>query len=163
MAKSPSISQLRCYDNPDKRKSYVYALSKSTGNRSVLVAFLIPSIHQSIGLSYFKNVILVSSSQDNYIPYHSARIEIIPQAATDPVDGTTIHTLFFSQLIVLKGNIYIEMVSNLREQLMYSNVVRLDVNFGEVPKTSMADWAGRYDSLTPTKTFSYTHSPTISL
>jgi hypothetical protein len=54
--KSICLQQLSMSDNPDKKKTYLYKLSKARG------------------LSSFKHVILCSSHQDNYAPYDSARI-----------------------------------------------------------------------------------------
>ena len=36
-----------------------------------------------IGLEYFRNVLLVSSTQDRYVPYHSSRIELCKSAVKD--------------------------------------------------------------------------------
>ena len=36
-----------------------------------------------VGLEYFKNVLLVSSLQDKYVPYHSTRIELCKSARKD--------------------------------------------------------------------------------
>lgn len=109
ISKSPSITELRLYDAIDKRQSYLYKLSIGPG------------------LRYFRNILLVSSSQDPYVPYHSARMEITPFAVCDPVDG----------------NIYVEMVSNLYHQTQNCNVRRIDVHFGETDKKTFADWTGR--------------------
>lgn len=59
------------------------------------------------GLSWFKNIILASSGQDRYVPFESARIE------------------------AGKGeNGQIEMVTSLLSGLVYTKLVRIDVNFG---------------------------------
>jgi len=55
--KSDSLLQLSLHDHPDPRQTFIYRLS------------------QSEGLQHFKNILLVSSVQDHYVPYHSARIE----------------------------------------------------------------------------------------
>lgn len=39
------------------------------------------------GLQYFKNVVLVGSLQDRYVPYHSARIEMCKTALKDKQTG----------------------------------------------------------------------------
>ena len=39
-----------------------------------------------LGLQYFKNILLVSSVQDHYVPYHSARIESCRAATRDNSD-----------------------------------------------------------------------------
>lgn len=54
--KSGSLLQLCLRDAPDLRQCYLYKLSqKST-------------------LHYFKNILLVGSLQDRYVPLHSARL-----------------------------------------------------------------------------------------
>ena len=50
-----------------------------------------------LGLEYFKNILLIASPQDRYVPYHSARIELCKAALKD-----TVH-----------GSIYVEMINNL--------------------------------------------------
>lgn len=39
------------------------------------------------GLQFFKNVLLVGSLQDRYVPYHSARIEMCKTALKDKQTG----------------------------------------------------------------------------
>ena len=39
------------------------------------------------GFQYFKNVLLVSSVQDHYVPFHSARVEMSKQAVKDNSEG----------------------------------------------------------------------------
>ena len=39
------------------------------------------------GLHYFRNVVLVGSLQDRYVPYHSARIEMCKTALKDKQSG----------------------------------------------------------------------------
>ena len=59
---SSSLNQLSLTDTKDVRKSFLYQMSSFPG------------------LSWFSNVILVSSKQDTYAPYDSARIEVGPKA-----------------------------------------------------------------------------------
>ncbi|XP_078360921.1 protein FAM135A-like isoform X2 [Oculina patagonica] len=63
--KSDSLLQLSLHDHADPRQTFIYRLS------------------QSEGLQYFKNILLVSSVQDHYVPYHSARIETCRTALRD--------------------------------------------------------------------------------
>jgi len=51
------------------------------------------------GLDWFKNVVLVSSYQDSYAPFDSARIQISSLAKANKDSGT--------------GNIYIKMAQNI--------------------------------------------------
>ena len=39
------------------------------------------------GLEHFKNVVLIGSMQDRYVPYHSARIEMCRAALRDKYMG----------------------------------------------------------------------------
>ncbi len=47
-----------------------------------------------LGLEFFKNILLVASSQDRYVPFHSARIEVCKAALKDTVYGL-LFSLFF--------------------------------------------------------------------
>ncbi|XP_074918135.1 protein FAM135B [Chelonoidis abingdonii] len=84
LKKSGSLLQLTFRDNADLRKCFLYQLSQKTG------------------LQYFKNVVLVASPQDRYVPFHSARIEMCKTALKDR------HT----------GPIYAEMINNLLRPLV---------------------------------------------
>ncbi|XP_030409738.1 protein FAM135B [Gopherus evgoodei] len=84
LKKSGSLLQLTFRDNADLRKCFLYQLSQKTG------------------LQYFKNVVLVASPQDRYVPFHSARIEMCKTALKDR------HT----------GPIYAEMINNLLQPLV---------------------------------------------
>ena len=63
--KSLCLEQLTMSDAKDYHNTLLYQLSSSPG------------------LDWFKNVLLVSSYQDRYVPVESARIELSPKAATD--------------------------------------------------------------------------------
>ncbi|NXF86287.1 F135A protein, partial [Eubucco bourcierii] len=67
--KSGSLLQLTCRDHSDPRQTFLYKLSKKAG------------------LHYFKNIVLVGSLQDRYVPYHSARIEMCKTALKDKQSG----------------------------------------------------------------------------
>ncbi|XP_037980588.1 protein FAM135B isoform X3 [Motacilla alba alba] len=84
LKKSGSLLQLTFRDNTDLRKCFLYQLSQKTG------------------LQYFKNVVLVASPQDRYVPFHSARIEMCKNALKDR------HT----------GPVYAEMINNLLQPLI---------------------------------------------
>ena len=62
---SDSIVQLSCRDAADLRQTFMYKLS------------------QVSNLHLFKNVLLCGSSQDRYVPLHSARIELCKAAVKD--------------------------------------------------------------------------------
>ncbi|XP_051467737.1 protein FAM135B [Apus apus] len=84
LKKSGSLLQLTFRDHADLRKCFLYQLSQKTG------------------LQYFKNVVLVASPQDRYVPFHSARIEMCKNAVKDR------HT----------GPVYAEMINNLLQPLI---------------------------------------------
>jgi hypothetical protein len=83
--KSESLAQLALRDHSDPRQSFLYQLS------------------QSPGLNHFKNILLVSSVQDQYVPYHSARIEMCKPASKDTSD---------------LGDVYKEMVQNILQPVI---------------------------------------------
>ncbi|TMW39397.1 hypothetical protein DOY81_015523, partial [Sarcophaga bullata] len=63
--KSGSLLQLCMRDTSDLRKSFLYRLS------------------QRSTLHHFKNILLCGSSQDRYVPAHSARLELCKAAIRD--------------------------------------------------------------------------------
>ncbi|KAL8153771.1 hypothetical protein V2J09_011531 [Rumex salicifolius] len=92
------IHQLTLTDDPDLSNTFFYKLcQKST-------------------LSKFKNVLLLSSPQDGYVPYHSARIEHCQASLSD-----------FSK----RGKVFLEMLNNCLEQINSPSIelMRCDVNF----------------------------------
>ncbi|KAL5290309.1 FAM135B family protein [Megaselia abdita] len=105
--RSRSISQLCLRDSSDLRKSFLYKLSqKST-------------------LHYFKNILLCGSSQDRYVPSHSARLELCKAAIRD-----------HSSL----GTVYREMVHNIIAPILARpelKLTRFDVHHA-LPHTANA-------------------------
>ncbi|KAM4694769.1 protein FAM135A isoform 1-T1 [Discoglossus pictus] len=94
--KSGSLLQLTCRDHSDPRQTFLYKLSKKPG------------------LEHFRNVVLVSSLQDRYVPYHSARIEMCKTALKDKQSGP----------------VYAEMIQNILLPVLQNkdcNLVRYDV------------------------------------
>jgi len=65
------------------------------------------------GLEWFQYVVLVSSAQDDYAPYYSARIEVPSKVSKDKQNG----------------NFFIQMAHNLLSRLNVHKVVKIDVNF----------------------------------
>lgn len=57
-------------------RSHTHALQSH-----LLVCFVL------LGLQFFKNVVLVASPQDRYVPFHSARIEMCKTALKDRTTG----------------------------------------------------------------------------
>lgn len=70
-------------------------------------------ISEMKGLSWFRHIVLVSSYQDSYAPFDSARIQICDRAAKDQS----------------KGNIYIKMAQNILKNLPQDVLYRIDVDF----------------------------------
>eukprot|EP00474_Spongospora_subterranea_P002551 CRZ03009.1 hypothetical protein [Spongospora subterranea] len=94
LSKSESLSQLSLLDaSQDMRQSYVYQLSLKSG------------------LEYFRNVLLVASHQDTYVPHSSAMIQLTPDNLSK------------------KGILANEMATNLLAKLEAVNLVRFHVNF----------------------------------
>ncbi|KAK1426355.1 hypothetical protein QVD17_15026 [Tagetes erecta] len=95
------IHQLTFTDDIDLENTFFYNLSKEKT------------------LESFKNIILLSSPQDGYVPYHSARIEMCQSSSGD-----------YSR----RGKIFHEMLNNCLEQIRTPSseqrtFMRCDVNF----------------------------------
>lgn len=67
------------------------------------------------GLGYFANVIVVSSFQDEYVPYESARIQKCKESLNTENK--------------MKGKKYQEMAENILLNLKSGKIHRIDVNF----------------------------------
>ncbi|KAF7048282.1 hypothetical protein CFC21_057076 [Triticum aestivum] len=72
-------------------------------------------------LENFKNIILVSSPQDGYVPYHSARIDLCPASSSDSSK---------------KGQVFTEMLNNCLDQIRAPTsetrvFMRCDVSFDQ--------------------------------
>ncbi|XP_047461496.1 protein FAM135B [Mugil cephalus] len=91
LKKSGSLLQLTFRDHVDPRKTFLYLLS------------------QKPGLQFFKNVVLVASPQDRYVPFHSARIEMCKTALKDRTTGP----------------VYTEMINNLLQPVVEAKECRL--------------------------------------
>ncbi|KAM8883382.1 protein FAM135B [Synchiropus picturatus] len=91
LKKSGSLLQLTFRDHADPRQTFLYLLS------------------QKPGLQFFKNVVLVASPQDRYVPFHSARIEMCRTALRDRTTGP----------------VYTEMINNLLKPLVEAKECRL--------------------------------------
>ncbi|XP_053393884.1 protein FAM135B-like isoform X2 [Mercenaria mercenaria] len=103
--KSGSLLQLSLKDGVDPRQSFLFKLS------------------QKPGLEFFRHVLLVGSSQDRYVPYHSSRIEMC-KAAQRESSGL--------------GSVYAEMVANILQPIVNNpkcKLIRYDV-FHALPSTA---------------------------
>ncbi|KAF0895854.1 hypothetical protein E2562_016582 [Oryza meyeriana var. granulata] len=72
-------------------------------------------------LDNFKNIILVSSPQDGYVPYHSARIDLCPASSSDNS---------------MRGQVFTEMLNNCLDQIRSPSsetrvFMRCDVSFDQ--------------------------------
>lgn len=61
-----------------------HSFSCTLHTRAVIVFVCFPVLP---GLQFFKNVVLVASPQDRYVPFHSARIEMCKTALKDRTTG----------------------------------------------------------------------------
>lgn len=95
--KSISIEELCMRDREELRKCFLYKLSKSGT------------------LNHFKQIALISSSQDKYVPYESARIE---------QNRSVIGKLSFSD-----GQILREMIDGTLSSLECHELSRMDIIF----------------------------------
>jgi pimeloyl-ACP methyl ester carboxylesterase len=93
--KSVCLKQLSLTDSPHPAQTFLFELS------------------QNQGLAWFKHVVLLSSAQDSYAPFDSARIEVSSSAAQDAESGGT----------------YLQMAGSLISSLKSEHLHRLDVNF----------------------------------
>ncbi|KAE8125952.1 hypothetical protein FH972_020712 [Carpinus fangiana] len=95
------IHQLTFTDDPDLQNTFFYKLCKQKT------------------LARFRHIILLSSPQDGYVPYHSARIESCQAASWDSSK---------------KGKVFLEMLNDCLDQMRAPSsehrvLIRCDVNF----------------------------------
>ncbi|MED6157418.1 hypothetical protein PIB30_022989 [Stylosanthes scabra] len=100
MTDAQCMHQLTFSDDNDLENTFIYNLSK----KKTFVNF--------------RNVILLASPQDGYVPYHSARIESCPAASLDSSK---------------QGKVFLQMLNNCLDQLRAHSdrrvVMRFDINF----------------------------------
>eukprot|EP00744_Colponema_vietnamica_P009335 GILI01013284.1.p1 GENE.GILI01013284.1~~GILI01013284.1.p1 ORF type:complete len:369 (+),score=101.19 GILI01013284.1:46-1107(+) len=106
--RSQCLRQLSMDDHKDLSQTFIYKLSEGRG------------------LAWFSNIVLVSSAQDGYVPFDSARIEIGSKAENDPRFGAA----------------YIKMARALWSQIPPEAVYRFDVNF-KIPERNLDTLTGR--------------------
>lgn len=73
-------------------------------------------------LSLFRNVILVSSAEDRYVPHHSARIQLCPEAMHDSRFGSA----------------FVAMVHNILAPLSCANLLHVDIAFVQADSKRLA-------------------------
>ncbi|XP_038704395.1 protein FAM135B-like isoform X3 [Tripterygium wilfordii] len=129
------IHQLTFTDDPDLYNTFFYKLCKrqrmeNLGGAtrhftSIICRMDMTSVYVLLAgplqktLENFKHIILLSSPQDGYVPYHSARIELCPAASVD---------------ISKKGRVLLEMLNDCLDQIRAPSsdrrvFMRCDVNF----------------------------------
>ncbi|KAJ8754861.1 hypothetical protein K2173_015373 [Erythroxylum novogranatense] len=101
------IHQLTFSDDPDLTNTFLYKLCKEKT------------------LENFKNIILLSSPQDGYIPYHSARIDMSPASMLD---------------YTKRGKVFWDMLSNCLNQIQAPSsepriFMRCDISFDTSSQT----------------------------
>ncbi|CEL92530.1 unnamed protein product [Vitrella brassicaformis CCMP3155] len=106
--KSQCLQQLTMTDAKEPRDTFIYKLSNYSG------------------LDQFQHIVLMSSWQDQYAPYDSARIEISKNPGTDVKLTTS----------------YAEMARNFFKTVDVTRVTRFDVNF-HIPEKSLDAYIGR--------------------
>ena len=106
--KSKCLQQLRMSDNSNLEECALYKLSEFKG------------------LNWFKHIVLVSSYQDAYAPFGSARVQICTNATNDAD----------------KGEIYIKMARNLLSNLPLEVIYRSDVDF-RINEKNLDSFIGR--------------------
>ena len=72
-------------------------------------------------LALFTNVLFVSSVEDRYVPHHSARLQLCDEAVHDTRNGP----------------VFASMVHNLLGPLIDSNLLHIEVHFGEPPEDKL--------------------------
>mmetsp|Transcript_152085 Transcript_152085/g.265118 ORF Transcript_152085/g.265118 Transcript_152085/m.265118 type:complete len:767 (-) Transcript_152085:174-2474(-) len=105
--KSKFLEQLSMTDGGDPKEGFIYRLSKTKG------------------LEWFQYVVLVSSYQDQYVPYESARVEMCRAKDSGPGKDH-----------------YPAMVKNLLDPVKPDRVFRFDVNFA-IPERNLDAAIGR--------------------
>ncbi|KAK7311739.1 hypothetical protein RJT34_10059 [Clitoria ternatea] len=105
------IHQLTFTDDPDFQNTFLYKLCKQKT------------------LEQFRNIILLSSPQDGYVPYHSARIESCQAASNDSSK---------------KGKLFLEILNDCLDQIRANSTerrvfMRCDVNFDSSSRAKNLD------------------------
>ncbi|XP_028099575.1 protein FAM135B-like isoform X5 [Camellia sinensis] len=101
-----------------KGKNKLSAASPQQNGRVLRIVVFVHGFQQKT-LENFKNIVLLSSPQDGYIPYHSARIELCQAASGDNSR---------------KGKVFLEMLNDCLDQIRTPSCehrlfMRCDVNF----------------------------------
>jgi len=106
--RSKCLQELSFADASDIKDTFLFKLSKMEG------------------LNWFKHVVLLSSFQDQYAPYQSARVQITKNVFQDSS----------------KQDLYEEMTNNILSKISTDCIYRIDVNFS-INKTNLDSFLGR--------------------
>ena len=104
--KSLALEQLSLSDDNNLKNTFFFKLSKS-----------------SQPLSNFKHIILVGSHQDNYAPYHSARIEMTKEAMDSLANSSS------NSSSKIASDELKNMITNILQHIEPSKLTRIDVDF----------------------------------
>eukprot|EP00343_Euplotes_focardii_P010884 CAMPEP_0205828008 /NCGR_PEP_ID=MMETSP0206-20130828/33792_1 /ASSEMBLY_ACC=CAM_ASM_000279 /TAXON_ID=36767 /ORGANISM="Euplotes focardii, Strain TN1" /LENGTH=117 /DNA_ID=CAMNT_0053129417 /DNA_START=449 /DNA_END=799 /DNA_ORIENTATION=- len=85
-------------------------------------------LSQMSKLDWFKNIALVSSAQDSYVGFESARIQFRKEASTKPSSA--------------KNELYEKMAKNILGNVPLNQIYRLDVNF-KIQEKNLDSFIGR--------------------
>ena len=108
--KSESLKELTLSDSGDLEDSYIYRLSMISK------------------LEWFKNIVLVSSYQDSYVAFESARIQFRKEKNNKSTST--------------KNGAFEQMAKNLLKEVPINNIYRLDVNF-KIQEKNLDSFIGR--------------------
>lgn len=103
LQKSVALEQLSLSDHADLTQTFFYKLSQ-----------------QSAPMARFAHVILVGSHQDNYAPFHSARIEMTEAAIEQSKNNADSKSA---------ANVLKSMINGIMKHVDPSKLVRIDVNY----------------------------------
>lgn len=109
--KSECLKELTLTDSSDYEESYIYRLSCLSK------------------LEWFNNIILVSSYQDSYVAFESARIQFRKEKNSSRPSSS-------------KNDIYEKMAKNLLGNVPINHIYRLDVNF-KIHEKNLDSFIGR--------------------
>mmetsp|Transcript_4229 Transcript_4229/g.4960 ORF Transcript_4229/g.4960 Transcript_4229/m.4960 type:complete len:176 (+) Transcript_4229:1304-1831(+) len=116
--KSAALDQLSMNDHEDIRQTFVYQLSEGDL------------------LHLFNHVVLVSGHQDQYVPYHSARIELPYEHDSSSSSEAAVH----SEMVVnIMGKIKSEQLTRFDFSFHFDNKRRLDKFIGRAAHVHVLD------------------------
>ena len=117
LRRSTCLRQLSCKEESNFRNTFIYKLSKKPG------------------LKFLKNILLVASAEDKYVPYHSARIEMCKAALKDKSLG-----LYYNEMI---NNLLTPVHDNPKINLLRYHVVH------SLPSFTTDSYIGRSAHIAP--------------